>query len=125
MGYLFLTGATGLLGSYLVRDLLNAGTQLAVLVRSSRHANAYQRVEEMMSYWDKQAGHALPRPVVLEGDLSGPELGLSESSRRWVSENCDACMHNAASLTFQSKSPEDEPWRSNLHGTKNLLEFLS
>ena len=29
MGYLFLTGATGLLGSYLVRDLLRAGVEPA------------------------------------------------------------------------------------------------
>ena len=35
MGYLLLTGGTGLLGEYLVRDLLTRGTKLALLVRSS------------------------------------------------------------------------------------------
>jgi len=128
MEYLFLTGATGLLGSYLLRDLLNAGTKLAVLVRSTRFASARQRVDAIMARWEKQAGHALPRPVVLEGDLSSPNLGLDDDTLRWVSLNCKAFMHNAASLTFQSESgdnrlPNDEPWRSNLYGTQNVLEF--
>jgi NAD dependent epimerase/dehydratase family enzyme len=36
MGYLFLTGATGLLGSYLMREFLRTGAKLAVLVRGKR-----------------------------------------------------------------------------------------
>ncbi len=36
MNYVFLTGATGLLGRYLIKDLTEAGFSLAVLVRPSR-----------------------------------------------------------------------------------------
>ena len=110
MGYLFLTGATGLLGSYLIRDLTRRGTKLAVLVRPTRFASAQHRVEELIERWEKQAGHAIPRPVVLEGDLSRPDLGLGAPTLKWVSQNCDAVMHNAASLTFQAESPDSEPW---------------
>ncbi len=123
MGYLFLTGATGLLGSYLIRDLTRRGTKLAVLVRPTRFASAQHRIEGLMERWEKQAGHTLPRPVVLEGDLSRPDLGLDTSTARWASQNCEAVMHNAASLTFYADAADSEPWRSNLQGTRHVLEF--
>ncbi len=123
MGYLFLTGATGLLGAYLIRELMARGVQMAVLVRGSRRASAQARIETLIAHWEQAAGHALPRPVVLEGDLSNPVLGLSQADRNWVAWHCDSLMHNAASLTFVAESPADEPWRSNLHGTRHVLEF--
>jgi len=123
MGYVFLTGGTGLLGSYLIGDLLRSGVKLAVLVRGNRFESAVSRVENLVARWESRAGHALPRPVVLEGNLSEPGLGLSGDSLRWVRENCQSILHNAASLTFHAESEEGEPWRSNLYGTQYLLEF--
>ena len=125
MGYLFLTGATGLLGTYLLRDLSRAGTKLAVLARPTRFASARQRIETLLARWERQAGHALPRPVVLEGDLSRPDFGLGASGVQWARRHCDAFMHNAASLTFHAENddPESEPWRSNIGGTTHALEF--
>lgn len=123
MGYVFLTGGTGLLGSYLIRDLLRAGVDIAVLVRGNRFESAVSRIENLVSRWEKYAGHALPRPVVLEGNLSQPGLGLSTDATKWVAENCQSVLHNAASLTFHAESEDGEPWRSNLYGTQHLLEF--
>lgn len=123
MAYTFLTGATGLLGRYLIRDLTMAGVPLAVLVRPSRRATAQHRVESVMCHWDAQAGRPLPRPVVLEGDITEPDLALDARTMRWVAENCDVMLHNAASLTFQSTSPSSEPWRSNVEGTRHVLEL--
>ncbi|MGE5194447.1 MAG: SDR family oxidoreductase [Deltaproteobacteria bacterium] len=123
MPYVFLTGATGLLGRYLIKDLTLAGVSVAVLVRPSRRATARHRVENVMCYWDGVLGRALPRPVVLEGDITEPDLGLDARGMRWVSENCNATLHNAASLTFQSTSSQSEPWRSNVQGTQHVLEL--
>jgi thioester reductase-like protein len=123
MPYVFLTGATGLLGRYLIKDLSLAGVPLVVLVRPSRRATAQHRVENVMCYWDKVLGRSLPRPVVLDGDISEPDLGLDARGMRWVAENCDTMLHNAASLTFQSTGPSSEPWRSNVAGTRNVLEL--
>lgn len=125
MGYLFLTGATGLLGTYLLRDLSRAGAKLAVLARPTRFASARHRIETLLAHWERQVGHAIPRPVVWEGNLSRPDLGLGASGVRWVSRHCDAFMHNAASLTFHAENddPESEPWRSNIGGTTHALEF--
>lgn len=106
-----------------MHDLMSRGVKLAVLVRSNRMATAAQRVETQLAFWEKQLGHTLPRPVVVEGDLSSPTLNLSEADSQWVKKNCKAFMHNAASLTFYAKDAESEPWRSNREGTRNVLAF--
>lgn len=123
MAYTFLTGATGLLGRYLIKDLTCADIPVAVLVRPSRRATAQHRVENVMCYWDKQLGRKLPRPIVLEGDITESDLGLDARGTRWVAENCDVMLHNAASLSFQSTGPGSEPWRSNIEGLRNVLEL--
>ncbi len=122
MAHILLTGVTGLVGRYLVKDLLEAGLPLAVLVRPTRRATARQRVDTMMAEWEQKLGRSLPRPVALEGDITEPDLGLSPRAMRWVAENCDALLHNAASLTFESTGKDAEPWRSNVTGTRNVLE---
>lgn len=122
-GYYFLTGATGLLGNYLLRDLLQAERPVAVLVRSSRKLTARQRIENLLARWDAESKKPLPRPVILEGDITLPDLGLDGRDLRWASEYCSAVIHNAASLTFEATSTQGEPYRSNVQGTQNVLEF--
>jgi len=120
--HILLTGATGLLGRYLLRDLLLADTPVAVLVRRGRRQSAAERVEAMMLSWEAMLDCELPRPYVLEGDLTKSNLGLSNDELEWVEKNCDSVLHNAASLTFISSDPEGEPWISNVNGTKNVLD---
>jgi thioester reductase-like protein len=121
--YYMLTGATGLLGRYLIKDLTQAGLKIAVLVRPSRRQTAEDRVEAMMRYWDKELGYKLPRPVVLSGDICQEDLGLDPSGIKWAAENVSAMIHNAASLSFISTSKQGEPWKSNIGGTQNVVNF--
>jgi thioester reductase-like protein len=119
-GYLLLTGATGLLGRYLVRDLLQRGVRLAVLARGSKKEAAQQRMETILQDWERQGKAELPRPVILEGDLRQPLLGLDSDARRWVARNCQQLCHSAASLTFHADG-SGEPWTTNLEGTRHML----
>lgn len=119
-GYLFLTGATGLLGRYLVCDLLETGNQLALLVRSSKDEKAVARIEAILQLRERETGRRLPRPVVLEGDICKPLLGLSPNDLRWVTRRCISIMHSAASLKFHADG-SGEPWTSNVEGTRNML----
>jgi thioester reductase-like protein len=123
MGYLFLTGATGLVGSYLLHDFLRAGLRVAALVRPTRLESPSRRIESVMARWEKQAGHALPRPVIVEGDLSNDRLGLDDRALCWVSGNCTAFVHNAANLRYVSDRRSGEPWRTNVDGVRHVLEF--
>jgi len=121
MSYHFLTGATGLLGSYFLRDCLRSGRRMAVLVRPTKRASALQRIDMLLAHWERDCGHALPRPVVFEGDLSQADLDLDATSLRWISENCQSLIHNAASLNFQGAYRGGEPWLSNVTGTERVL----
>src|SRR5262245_18311546 len=122
MAYHLLTGATGLLGRYLLRDLTLADVPVAVLVRPTRWETAAQRIETVLAHWEDELGHALARPVVLEGDIPEPELGLSAEDLAWLSGNVQAVIHSAAALTFEAQSVEGEPWRTNVEGTRHVLD---
>jgi thioester reductase-like protein len=123
MKHIFLTGATGLVGEYLVRDLLLAGASLAVLIRAREKEPASRRLGKVLARWQQELGKPLPRPVCLEGDVTREGMGLTREARDWVSRNCDRVLHNAASLTFVGADRAGEPWRTNLTGTANLLAF--
>ena len=56
MSYMLLTGATGLLGRYLLRDLTLADVPLAVVVRPTRWESAAQRIETVMARWEDGVG---------------------------------------------------------------------
>lgn len=122
-GYHLLTGATGLLGRYLIKDLSLAGVPLAVLVRPTRRQTVDERIDSILGYWEAQLGSELPRPMVLEGDICEPGLGLDAASLDWATKHCNALIHSAASLQFVSTSEQSEPWRSNVQGTQNVLDF--
>ena len=121
--FVLFTGGTGLLGRYLVRDLTDLGVPLALMVRRNRRMSAEQRVESLMAVWDARLGRELPRPHVIESDLSRPDLGLDDIDREWIEEHCDTVLHNAASLLFHATTPDGEPWRSNVDGTRAILEL--
>lgn len=123
MGYALLTGATGLLGSYLLHDGLTAGHRLAVLARPSRHQSAAQRIDATLASWEELTGRVLPRPVVIEGDLGVDGLGLNSGDVSWIEQHCRALIQNAASLTFNSTGRDQEPWLSNVDGTRRVLEL--
>lgn len=123
--HLLVTGATGLLGRYLVRDLLQNEEPVAVLVRPNRRHNAVERVEAMMRAWESRLKMPLPRPHVLSGNICEPGLGLSSEDANWVRANCDAVLHNAASLEFHESDRSKDPWRSNVDGVQNVLDFCA
>ena len=119
--YTLLTGATGLVGRYLVRDFLLNEHRVAVVVRPSRRQGAADRIEEILQHWERELGRLLPRPVVLAGDICEPGFGLSEDDREWTRTHCTSIIHNAAILEFYGSDRAGEPWRTNLRGTENMI----
>jgi thioester reductase-like protein len=121
--YLLLTGATGLVGRYLLRDLLLDGRHVAVMARSTEKQSAAERIESILVHWEDEMGVRLNRPVVLEGDLSERDLGLSGDARTWIRRNVIGALHNAAVLHFHGKDPAGEPWRTNVNGVEAFIDF--
>lgn len=121
--YTLLTGATGLLGRALVRDLAAAGRRLAVVVRRSAETPAADRVDDLLDDWRQVAGVAVPCPVVLEGDLAAADLGLTAGQVAWIGRHVRDVVHTAASLSFHRREADGEPYATNVGGTRNLLGF--
>ena len=118
---ILITGATGLLGRSLVRELAAAGRRVAVIIRPGKTADAAARVDELLRDWQEVAGVHVPCPVVLEGNLSAEGLGLSGEQRDWVAANVREVVHSAASLVFGHRETDGEPYTSNVEGTRNVL----
>jgi nucleoside-diphosphate-sugar epimerase len=60
---------------------------------------------------------------VVEGDISQPGLGLSESAKRQIVSATDEIWHCAASLSFQQED-RDEIFRMNVDGTRHVLDLV-
>lgn len=123
LSYTLLTGATGLLGRYLLRDLLLDDCRVAVVVRSRKNQSAEERIEAILQMWERELEAPLPRPVCLQGDVTREWLGLDRSGRQWVARHCERMLHNAAVLQFYSEQASGEPWRTNVEGTRHAVQL--
>jgi thioester reductase-like protein len=116
----FITGATGFLGSHLTARLLDHGNHVTALARSSKNAAAETRVKDVL----RDVGTScLDNLRVLEGDISQPGLGLSEEAKKQLAASTDETWHCAASLSFQQQD-RDEIFRMNVDGTRYVLDFV-
>jgi thioester reductase-like protein len=116
----FLTGATGFLGSHLTARLLQDGHAVTVLARSSKNTPAKTRVEDTLRAVGVDRFEKL---AVVEGDISLPALGLNEEARRNIVASTGEIWHSAASLSFQQED-RAEIFRMNVDGTRHILELV-
>jgi len=117
--YVLLTGGTGLIGRYLIRDLVAAKVPVAVLARAGKGVSAEDRVRRLLG---DDAPLDDSRLVCIEGDLDRPGLTVREEDRAWLAANCGSVLHNAACVNFHADA-DGEPWRTNVGGTERLVTF--
>src|SRR5438552_3604359 len=116
----FLTGATGFIGSHLTARLLQDGYHVKALARSSKNTSARERVETILG----AAGAARFENLrVLEGDISLPHLGLSDDARAEITSCTEEVWHCAASLSFERQN-RAEIFRMNVDGTRHVLDLV-
>jgi amino acid adenylation domain-containing protein len=123
-----LTGATGYVGVYLLRELLaDADRQVSVLVRAPADSAARQRLGEVLCYYfGADAGRSLlddPRLRVLAGDLRCDDLGLSPGSRARLADHVRAVFHCAANVKHFGRYQEFHS--DNVAATERLLKLAA
>lgn len=123
--FTLLTGSTGQVGQFLLVDLLRSHIPVAVLTRPDRSRSAQARIEDLISRFETLTSRRLPRPVILDGNLVNPGLGLTLDSRKWIEANCNSVIHSAANLSFKpaAQHPDNEPYRTNVNGTQQLVDL--
>ncbi|GIC90969.1 putative PKS/NRPS-like protein biosynthetic cluster [Aspergillus udagawae] len=87
-GKVFLTGATGFAGAYMLARLLSMPTvkKVACLARGRGEqtpANRIQQALEKYRLWDGSLERA-QKIIVIEGDLADDALGMAEDQYRWL-----------------------------------------
>ncbi|XP_068082391.1 putative fatty acyl-CoA reductase CG5065 [Anabrus simplex] len=128
--HVFITGATGFLGSVLLEKLLRSCPKVNtvyVLVRGRKGKDAASRLMNLLQspLFDRlkseQGPDALRKVVGVTGDVSSPDLGLNEADRRLLSSTVSVVFHAAATTNFNSTL--EAAVRTNLLGTKSVLNL--
>jgi thioester reductase-like protein len=119
---IFLTGATGSLGTFLLRDLLrHTRAEIFCLVRSATVEEGKSRLRknlEAHGLWDEGWGH---RIMAVPGDLSRSLLGLSREQFNELAARTDAIFHNGALVNMVS--PYEALKVANVLGTQEVLRL--
>ncbi len=122
--YIFLTGATGFVGAFLLNELLQkTHADIYCLVRTPNVEEGKKRIQSSLeSYllWDESQS---PRIIPVVGDLSQPLLGLSKEQFQEMAELIDVIYHNGACV--HHTSPYSVLKAANVLGTQEVLRLAS
>jgi thioester reductase-like protein len=121
---ILLTGATGFLGAFLLRELLlQTQAEIYCLVRSDDAESAKKRIQSSLEYYSIWDEHLSYRIIPIVGDLAQPLLGLSEEQFREIASQIDVIYHNGAFVKFTY--PYSVLKLSNVLGTQEILRLAS
>ena len=105
---ILVTGGTGYIGSWIVKDLLEKGYIVRLTVRNKNKRSKYQHLLEI----EKKTGSKLE---IWEADLLNP------GSYDEVAKGCDAVIHTASPFILNVKNPQKQLIDPALKGTENVL----
>ena len=121
---IFVTGATGYIGSYIVAGLLTGHhDSLNLLVRAKTLPEAEQRLwQSLQLHFDfpEFLEHVRTRVRVFRGDLTSERFGLDDEEYRDLVDTTDSLIHCAASLNRKS---EKQCLNVNLRGSLEVIQL--
>lgn len=94
----FLTGATGYLGAYVLRDILRSGSKVIAHVRAADSASGAARIKQTCQAYGIWEPSFETKFQVVVGDLTAPRLGLSDADYKTVVAEADVVLHNGATV---------------------------
>jgi amino acid adenylation domain-containing protein/thioester reductase-like protein len=121
---IFLTGATGFVGAFLLAELLQqTQADIYCLVRAANFTAGKQRLEETLKaylVWEESFNS---RIIPVLGDLSQPLLGLSDKQFHFMALKIDSIYHNGALVN--NIYPYALFKAANVRGTEEVLRLAS
>lgn len=119
-----LTGATGFLGAFLLRELMHSTTaRVHCLVRGRDQTEALHRLRENLAWYQLWGQIDPDRLSVVVGDLAAPRLGLTETEFDGMAHRLDAVYHAAATVNWLHSYTELKA--VNVSGTQEVLRLAA
>lgn len=125
---MFLTGATGFVGTFLLKELIGRSSgKIAVLVRSRDAQHARERINKsLLEYGLNQNDEAAAldeRVIFIRGDLEKPNLDLDPKTWLWLRDNVASIFHNGANVNYVA--PYSKLRLANVEGTREILRLAA
>jgi amino acid adenylation domain-containing protein/thioester reductase-like protein len=122
--HIFLTGGTGLLGAYLLNELLvRTDASIHCLVRAKDPSDGARRLRHTLEKYDLWHPQYAGRLVAVPGDLDRPLLGLSPEDFDRLARRVDSILHNGAQVNFVKSYSVLKP--ANVGGTHEILRLAT
>ena len=120
----FLTGATGFLGGYVLRELLmQTKADVYCLVRARGAEDAQARLAAKVESWSLPDAGVFARITPVVGDLQEPFFGLSRDDYETLARRVDAIYHCGADVNFVRSYEVLKP--STVLGTTEVLRLAA
>ncbi|MEM9450933.1 MAG: amino acid adenylation domain-containing protein [Cyanobacteria bacterium P01_E01_bin.6] len=121
---IFLTGATGFLGSFLLHELLqNTQAHVYCLVRAKEESEALEKLCKSVELCGSTSPDCYSRIIPIMGDLAKPCLGLSYTKFQRLASTVDVVYHSGASVNLLY--PYTALKAVNVIGTHEILKLAS
>jgi thioester reductase-like protein len=121
----FLTGATGVLGGSLLKELLQSTTsQIYCLARGQDPRHCFERVRSALRVYDPHGrleSQFRARVVTLSGDVTQADFGLGKQTFADLQARTDITLHAAANTSLLANYKRLEP--INVQGTGRIIDF--
>jgi len=111
----FVTGATGFIGRYLVRALIQRGRSTVYVLVRGRSLN---KLDELREFWGKDAAR---RVIPVKGDLAQTGLGIGKGDLRKLKGKITHFFHLGA--VYDIEASAEAMHRANITGTEHALSF--
>ena len=119
-----LTGATGFVGAFLLRDLLRTtNVRIHCLVRATGEDGGRSRLMQSLAKTFPGEEFASERIVAVPGDLAQVRLGLPDRAFDKLSTSIDLIIHSAAQVDWLAPYPHLKP--ANVVGTETLIRLAT
>ncbi|WP_199197336.1 non-ribosomal peptide synthetase [Chroococcidiopsis sp. CCALA 051] len=121
---IFLTGATGFLGAFLLHELLQqTDTEIYCLVRAANLESGKQKIQNNLASYLLWHESLSDRIIPVVGDLSQPLLGLTDEQFQLLASAIDVIYHNGAAINLVY--PYSALKATNVLGTQEVLRLAS
>jgi len=123
MKNVLITGATGFLGSYLLKELLEDKNVCPIVIaRSKKDMTVADRMDGVLRYfYGENSKEFLKRIKIIEGEVDKESMGIDSNTRAYLIDSVDEIYHSAAIAQF--RVPLEKIRKTNVDGARRVFDL--